>query len=154
MIEYVASVEELAEHIGPVYLSECVTGWNLRDEEGPLPFDVEAVEHLPYWEALPIVEACDNLYAQRILDPLVARIALLSPTGPTASGSTSPTRSKSVRVQARSKPSSRNGSATASDELRRDDARRATHPRGAVGHQIRAQARRVISQSGQRRWSE
>lgn len=74
------------ELLGKVYLRHGIAGWNLVDAKGRLR-DVtpETAEAEFPWSAggRLIVEACDELYQEEILAPLLERIEALSEPGPT-----------------------------------------------------------------------
>lgn len=101
------NLEALNEGIGPVFLREGPIGWNLVDADGPIELDTEALLALPYEQGIIIVEAADELYSHRVLDPLVRGLAKSSATGPTNGTSATPRTSKPRR-----KPSSPSSPAT------------------------------------------
>lgn len=105
---------QLTGLVGPVYLLHGMVGWNLLDADGqPVPFSAaEAVDSLPFGDALELVDKADDLYGQAVLGPLARRTANSSPSGPTnGSSSTSPTPSSSPKRRSRS---ARSSAATAS----------------------------------------
>src|SRR5690349_16815535 len=73
----------MGEMVGPVYVRRGVVGWNLVDENGPVPCTLEALEALPYVDAYEIADRADDLYGESVLAPLVKRIGSSSRTGPT-----------------------------------------------------------------------
>jgi hypothetical protein len=87
---------KLQELLAEVWIRFGIVGWNLVDEDGhPLPLtDIAAA--LPYGKGGRLVaEKADDLYAEDVLAPLVARLRTTSPRGRT-NGSTS-TPQKSTR---------------------------------------------------------
>lgn len=101
--------ERLNEELGPVYLREGPIAWNLVDEDGPLEFDPEALLELPFEQAYIIADACDDLYTERVIAPLVGRMNGSSASTPTAT--TSRTSRSSRRHPPRAVRSSRATSA-------------------------------------------
>lgn len=99
----------LDETLGPVYLREGPLEWNVLDESGPVPMDVES---LPYEEAVVIVDAADQLYSERVMRPLLQRLNESSPAGRT--GTTSATRRSSQKAR---KPVSRSSPVTSGDGI-------------------------------------
>jgi hypothetical protein len=56
-------------------------GWNLVDENGPLPFDVE--ELLSDFDlAYPVADRADDLYAEAVMRPLLEASERTSPSSP------------------------------------------------------------------------
>lgn len=80
--------------------------WNFHTEEGPLPFDIEAIL-ADYSLARLVAERANDLYAESVMRPFLTRQPKRSPTGPTAA-TTSP---RPRRTGSRSKPSSPDTSA-------------------------------------------
>ena len=83
----------LQELLAEVWLRHGVVSWNLVDEDGtPVPVTRDnAVKALPYGKGGRLVaDRADDLYAEDILAPLVARLKTTSRRGPT-NGSTSAT---------------------------------------------------------------
>ena len=108
IIESDGDVNRVAELVGPVYIREGVTGWNVTDESGPVALDIDLILD-DYALAYPIAEAADDLYSEAVLAPLVARMSALSGNGRTAA-STHPTRRSSKPRPSPRRSSSRNGS--------------------------------------------
>lgn len=74
----------LQEQLARVWVRHGVIGWNLVDDRGrPRPVSPEMVEaEFPYSKGgLEIAEACDDLYKQEVLNPLIRRLARLSERG-------------------------------------------------------------------------
>jgi hypothetical protein len=84
---------KLQELLAAVWTRFGVVGWNLVDEDGPLPLTpANITAALPYGKGGRLVaEKADDLYAEDVLAPLVARLQSTSKRGPT-NGSTSTTR--------------------------------------------------------------
>ena len=62
------------------YILFGAAGWNLVNEAGPVPFDVQSI--LDDWNlAQPVAEKGDELYGETINRPLLARQATLSQPG-------------------------------------------------------------------------
>lgn len=72
-------------------------GWNLVDEDGPVPFDIDALL-ADFALAGPVADAANDRYAEAVLSPLGLSLSASSPRGQTGA-STSRTR--------RSRPSPR-----------------------------------------------
>jgi hypothetical protein len=112
IIENFADTTRLSENLGPIYLERAFDRWNLWDEDGPIAFDNAVLMALPFEQAMALVEAADEAFSARVLDPFTKRIASLSPSGQTgANSSTSATRKSPRRSPARSARSSPNGTA-------------------------------------------
>ncbi len=58
-------------------------GWNWLDENGPVPFDVEALVR-DWTLARPVAEKANELYFDSVFAPFRARLAGTSPNGRTA----------------------------------------------------------------------
>src|SRR4051812_25376082 len=58
------ALEFMAEFVGPVYVRRGALRWNVRDENGPVPFTEEAVAALPWVEAYEIADRADDLYGE------------------------------------------------------------------------------------------
>jgi hypothetical protein len=97
------------ELVGPVYIRAGVTGWNLVNEDGPVPLDVEVLLANYTW-AYPIAEAADDLYSQALIDPLLKRMNGTSGNGQTGASTRRIPRSSKPRPSRRAS-SSANGSA-------------------------------------------
>ena len=82
----------LQEMLAEVWMRHGVVSWNLEDETGPIPVTAANVaKALPYGKGGRLVaDRADDLYAEDILAPLVARLKNSSPRGRT-NGSTSAT---------------------------------------------------------------
>jgi hypothetical protein len=89
----VGTGDQLNEQLGPIYLREGPIGWNLVDEDGPVEFDPEAILELPFEQAFLIANACDDLYTERLVAPLVAKMNALSQSTPTTNGTSRTSRS-------------------------------------------------------------
>lgn len=61
------------ELVGPVYLREGPSGWNVVDDDGPVPYDPQVLIDNYVW-GYPVVEACSALYTEAVLSPLVSRM--------------------------------------------------------------------------------
>jgi hypothetical protein len=109
IIESEGDVNRIAELVGPVYIREGVTGWNVVDESGAIPLDTAAILDNYTW-AYPIAEKADDLYSQVVLAPLLARMSAPSGNGPIAM-STRQIRRSSTKARSQRASSSRNGSA-------------------------------------------
>ena len=68
---------------GETFVRYGAMDWNLLDENGPVPFDVEEVLG-DYRLSRPVAERGMELYAEAILSPFVTKQASRSPTGQTA----------------------------------------------------------------------
>lgn len=69
----------LEELLWRIYRDLCITNWNFLDEEGdPVPLTAQNKERgLPFAKGGRLVaEKADELYAQDVLAPLLARVAL------------------------------------------------------------------------------
>lgn len=94
----------LQELLAEVWLRHGVVSWNLVDEAGdPVPVTRDnAIAALPYGKGGRLVaDRADDLYAEDILAPLVARLKSTSPRGRT-NGSTSATRKPTRKRSSRS----------------------------------------------------
>lgn len=78
------------------FLTHEAKGWNLVDENGPVPFDLDTL-FADYALARPAADRAVELYGDTVLAPLLARLTKQSPTGQTT-GTTS-------RTPKRTKPS-------------------------------------------------
>lgn len=84
------------------YVRYGATGWNFEDEQGPIPFDVEAVL-ADYGIARAVAEKCDELYGETVTRPLLDRLGTRSQRGrmarsTSANGSTAKQPRPSSRV--------------------------------------------------------
>jgi hypothetical protein len=98
----------LQERLGELWLKVAIASWTFLDDDGePIPLTAEnIVRALPYAKGGRLVaDKADDLYAGSVVDPLVAQLAKLSPTGPT-SRRTSPTRSGTTKRRSRSSTTS------------------------------------------------
>lgn len=102
-------VNLIAELVGPTYIREGVTGWNVEDENGPVPLDIEAILGNYTW-AYPIADRADDIYSEAVLAPLLKRMGALSGNGRIVA-STRATRRSSGSRRSRPVSSSQNGSA-------------------------------------------
>jgi hypothetical protein len=85
---------DLQATIGDIYLRYGVVAWTITGEDRkPLPVSHAAViERLPWPDALPVVDAADDLYGAALVDPLVKTKASSpqpSPDAPSTSASSS-----------------------------------------------------------------
>lgn len=98
----------LQELLARVWISHGVQSWNLVDGRGkPRPISADAIlDEFPYSKGGRLIaDACDNLYADEILDPLRERLGMLSDLGSTAdTRKETPQTNRSMRRQR--KPSS------------------------------------------------
>ena len=78
----------LAQRWLVTYVRHGAVAWNLVDEDGPVPFDVDAIL-ADYSFALPVADRADDLYSAAIIDPLTVRLNGISRNGLT-DASTSP----------------------------------------------------------------
>jgi len=102
----------LQELLAAIWVRHGVVDWNLVDEDGDkLPLDPQTIAAaLPYGKGGRLVaERADDLYAEDILAPLVARLKNTSRRGQTG-GSTPPT------PKSTSKPSRRSSTAASAKE--------------------------------------
>ncbi len=70
----------VAETVGPIYVRHGVARWNVVDEDGPVPYDAEAIL-VDYTLAYPVVEVANQLYTEKLIDPLVKRMSVSSGRG-------------------------------------------------------------------------
>ena len=68
-------------------------GWNLRDEDGPRPFDVEALL-ADFGLAEPVADRAAELYSEAVMRPLLRASSKDSPTGSTRSSTRRPGKSR------------------------------------------------------------
>ena len=92
----------LQEQLAEMWIRHAVIGWNLVDEAGnDLPL-INVAAALPYGKGGRLVaERADDLYAEEVLAPLVARLKSTSKRGPT-NGSTSTPRPSTRKRRSRS----------------------------------------------------
>lgn len=109
IIEADGNVDRIAELVGPVYIREGVVGWNVVDEEGPVPLDIDYLL-ADYTLAYPIAEKGDDLYSQAVLAPLLKRMSVPSVNGQNGT-STRRTKGSSAKARSPRRRSSPNGSA-------------------------------------------
>lgn len=99
-----ATIPELLAMLTETYLLHTIEAWTLVDEKGkPLPpsKDNIAAVLLPQTEAALVVgDACDELYTERVILPLVAAAPTSSPSSST-NGSTSPKPEATPRTPSR-----------------------------------------------------
>lgn len=86
---------EWPQHIGPVYIRRGVVGWNVVDDDGPVPVH-PAVDELRWEDAYELADRADDLYGGQVLAPLVKRVFALTKAGRT-NGSTQRPRKSSSR---------------------------------------------------------
>jgi len=101
----------LAQRWLVTYVRHGAVGWNLTDENGPVPFDVDAVL-ADYAFALPVADRADDLYSAAIIDPLTVRLNGISRNGLT-DASTSP-RVRSIQKRRGSSSRARSAASTPS----------------------------------------
>lgn len=94
-VSSLADVSEWPARIGPVFIRRGVVGWNVEDDDGPVPVTPEALADLRWEDAYELADRADDLYGAQVLAPLLRRMPTSSKDGPT-SGSTRP-RAKSSR---------------------------------------------------------
>lgn len=89
----------LQELLAEVWTRFGIVGWNLVDEDGPLPLTPANIKAaLPYGKGgRQVAEKADDLYAEDILRPLVERVTSTSPRGRTNGSTSTPRRSTSKR---------------------------------------------------------
>ena len=83
----------LPEMLGRAYARFGIVDWTFEDADGPVPCTAANIERLSWDVIYPIAERGDELYAQSLLRPLVARASASSRNGHTAP-STSATRKR------------------------------------------------------------
>ncbi len=64
------------------YVRYGAVAWNFEDEQGPVPFDVEAIV-ADYGMGQPVAEMGDKLYGETVTRPLLSRQETRSPRGRT-----------------------------------------------------------------------
>jgi hypothetical protein len=84
------------------------TGWNLVDDDGPVPFDVQVVID-DYAIGRPVADVASDLYTDAVMDPLASRLSARSPTGST-NGTTSPRKRRTSKPLRSSSPATSAGS--------------------------------------------
>ena len=92
----------LAQRWLVTYVRHGAVGWNIANEAGPIPFDVDELL-ADYGFALPVAERADELYSPAVIDPLTRRLGETSRTGRTGA-STSPRVQSIPRRHGRSSP--------------------------------------------------
>jgi hypothetical protein len=103
-------VNRIAELVGPTYIREGVTGWNVIAEDGgAAPLDVDSILDNFGW-AYPIADKADDLYSAAVLAPLLQRMSAPSGNGQTGA-STHRTRRSSGKARSPRARSSPNGTA-------------------------------------------
>ena len=104
-----ASVPEILAMLTETYLLHCIAGWTLTYEKRkPVPVSKAEIKSrlLTVLASAEIVgDAADDLYAERVILPLLARASSSSPPSPT-NGSTSAMNGSGRRRPKRSSPSS------------------------------------------------
>ena len=112
LVEAAGNGSFLAQLWQVIYVRHGAVAWNLLDERGkPVPFDVEAIL-ADYALGQPVAERADELYGPAVMAPLVARLQVISDTGP-MDASTSP------RLQSIPTPRQRSSPATTAASRRR-----------------------------------
>ena len=81
--------ERMRQKLLITYVRFGAVDWNLEDESGPIPFDVQTLLD-DYGIARIVAEKCDELYGEVVVRPLLDRLGTRSQRGPT-DRSTSPT---------------------------------------------------------------
>jgi hypothetical protein len=94
-----------AEVLGPIFIRRGVVGWNVVDEDGPVPVTRETLEALRWEDAYELADRADDLYGGQVLAPLVRRMEASSKNGRT-DGSTRRPRKSSQTLPKPSAPSS------------------------------------------------
>lgn len=100
----------LQEGLSKLWIRHGVVGWNLVDEDGPIPLtEANVVAALPFGKGGRLVaDRADDLYAEDILAPLVEKVAALSKRGSTGSSR----RATSATNGSTPKPRKRSSTAT------------------------------------------
>ena len=75
--------ERMRTRLLVTYVRYGAVGWNFEDEQGPIPFDVEAIL-ADYGIARAVAEKCDELYGETVTRPLLDRLGTSSQRGRTA----------------------------------------------------------------------
>ena len=88
------------------YVRFGAVSWNLEDEDGPIPFDVNAVL-ADYGMARLVADKCDELYGETVALPLLQGQATASPRGPTRRRTSAKTASTKARRGSSSRPNGR-----------------------------------------------
>lgn len=92
------STDELTQTWLLIFVRYGAYGWNLVDEDGPVPFDVDVL--LGDWMiGRPVALKAADLYQEAVAAPLAQRRSKPSPTGPTAD-TTSRTRKRTASPSA------------------------------------------------------
>ncbi len=94
---FLRPVSEWPPLIGPVYIRRGVVGWNVIDDDGPVPVTREALEALRWEDAYELADKADDLYGAQVLAPLVKRMAMSSRAGQTNGSTPRPTKSSHKR---------------------------------------------------------
>lgn len=100
--EPVIDSSRTSELVGPLYVREGPSGWNVEGEAGPVPYDADVILANYTW-AYPIAAAGDELYSEAILRPLVQRSSAISRNGQTANGSTGPSTRRTRRSSSKAR---------------------------------------------------
>jgi len=100
-----ADTSEWPVRIGPVFIRRGVIGWNVEDENGPVPVTREALEALRWEDAYELADRADDLYGAQVLAPLLRRMPTSSKAGQTNGSTRRPARSSR-------KPRSQSGSSS------------------------------------------
>lgn len=104
----------LQEQLARVWVTHGVIGWNLLDASGkPKPLSPQAVlAEFPWMHGgMEIAEACDSLYQEAVVSPLLSRLARLAARGSTVD-TRKGTSAKKGSTRRRSKRSSTGSTAT------------------------------------------
>ena len=93
-----------------IYVSDGVKDWTFVDEEGPIEVNEQSIHDLllsNFTLARPVGDKADELYTASVLDPLLARLSISSPSSRRrASTSTSPSSPSSGKRPRPLRPSS------------------------------------------------
>lgn len=101
-----AASERLIIRWLPLFIRHGAASWNLEDESGPRPFDVELLL-ADFDLGKPVADAAADLYAESLMRPLAARLAKLSPPTPTNGTPRATRRSRTSTRKPRSSSSRR-----------------------------------------------
>jgi hypothetical protein len=90
----------IEEQLGRIYAEHGILDWTFVDEDGnPVEPSLENIRRLT-WDAIyPIAAKGDDLYAESLLRPLLARLSASSPNGRTARSTSAKPRTSRTRKQ-------------------------------------------------------
>ncbi len=92
------NVETMVGILGRIYIQFGIAEWNFLDENGnPVPINLRSGAQFDWDAAAPIYEKADELYAEKITRPLVARVSGSSRNGHTARSTSPKPRSSGAR---------------------------------------------------------